>query len=110
MSDKPMTVRKRPLEVVAMRWIPDFNDGELTKFISDGGGSIEFIASGCSHCEASSSSSPSIRTKEGPMRVSPGDWVIRGVHGEFYPCKPEIFVATYEPADATPSGNGGENG
>lgn len=44
-----------------------------------------------------------IATLEGEMRVSPGDWVIRGVQGEFYPCKPDIFAATYEPAtDADP--------
>jgi hypothetical protein len=35
---------------------------------------------------------------EGPHEVSPGDWIIRGAHGEFYPCKPDIFEATYEPA------------
>jgi hypothetical protein len=40
-------------------------------------------------------------TLEGDMRVSVGDWVIRGVQGEFYPCKPDIFEATYEPARAT---------
>jgi hypothetical protein len=39
-----------------------------------------------------------IRTLEGDMKVSLGDWVIRGVKGEFYPCKPDIFEATYEPA------------
>lgn len=38
-----------------------------------------------------------IDTLEGTMHVAPGDWVIRGVRGEFYPCKPEIFEATYEP-------------
>ncbi len=37
-----------------------------------------------------------IKTLEGEMIVSPGDWVIRGVQGEFYPCKPDIFDATYE--------------
>lgn len=31
------------------------------------------------------------------MRVEPGDWVIKGIKGEFYPCKPDIFAATYEP-------------
>ncbi|MFD4830124.1 hypothetical protein ACFWPV_09755 [Streptomyces uncialis] len=36
-----------------------------------------------------------IRTLEGDMKVSPGDYVIRGVQGEFYPCKPDIFAATY---------------
>ncbi|MHA6626920.1 hypothetical protein ACU61A_15905 [Pseudonocardia sichuanensis] len=34
--------------------------------------------------------------------ASPGDWIIRGVQGEFYPCKPDIFEATYEPADGAP--------
>lgn len=38
-----------------------------------------------------------IRTLEGDMKVSVGDYVIRGVRGEFYPCKPDIFAATYEP-------------
>lgn len=32
--------------------------------------------------------------------ASPGDWIIRGVQGEFYPCKPDIFEATYEPVGA----------
>lgn len=39
-----------------------------------------------------------IETLEGDMLVSPGDWVIRGVKGEYYPCKPDIFEATYEAA------------
>jgi hypothetical protein len=37
-----------------------------------------------------------IDTLEGEMRADPGDWIIRGVKGEFYPCKPDIFEATYE--------------
>jgi hypothetical protein len=39
-----------------------------------------------------------IRTLEGDMQVSSGDYVIRGVNGEFYPCKPDIFAKTYEEA------------
>jgi hypothetical protein len=39
-----------------------------------------------------------IGTLEGNMVASPGDWIIRGVKGELYPCKPDIFAATYEPA------------
>lgn len=31
--------------------------------------------------------------------ANPGDWIIRGVQGEFYPCKPDIFAATYDPAE-----------
>lgn len=38
----------------------------------------------------------SIPTLEGEMRASPGDWIIRGVKGELYPCKPDIFEQTYE--------------
>ena len=39
-----------------------------------------------------------IHTLEGIMTALPGDWIIKGVKGEFYPCKPDIFEATYEPA------------
>ena len=37
-----------------------------------------------------------IVTPEGVMTASPGDWIIRGLNGELYPCKPDIFAATYE--------------
>jgi hypothetical protein len=37
-----------------------------------------------------------IPTLEGNMDAGVGDWIIRGVQGEFYPCKPDIFAATYE--------------
>lgn len=37
-----------------------------------------------------------IETPEGTMNASPGDWIIRGVAGEYYPCKPDIFAATYD--------------
>jgi hypothetical protein len=48
----------------------------------------------------------SIKTWEGTMTALEGDWIIRGVKGEFYPCKPDIFEATYEPADAPRSESG----
>ena len=40
-----------------------------------------------------------IHTLEGEMEAQPGDWIIRGVKGEFYPCKPDIFAQTYEPVE-----------
>ncbi len=40
-----------------------------------------------------------IKTLEGTMMLRPGHWIIKGVAGEFYPCKPDIFDATYEAAD-----------
>jgi hypothetical protein len=45
-----------------------------------------------------------IKTLEGTMTAELGDWIIRGVKGEFYPCKPDVFEATYElAADGGPS-------
>lgn len=41
----------------------------------------------------------SIKTLEGTMFASPNDWIIQGVKGELYPCKPDIFTATYEPVE-----------
>ena len=45
-----------------------------------------------------------IETLEGKHTVSENDWIIKGVAGEFYPCKPEIFAATYEAANAGVTG------
>lgn len=44
-----------------------------------------------------------IPTLEGAIKASVGDYIIKGVQGEFYPCKPDIFEATYEPLDANDS-------
>jgi hypothetical protein len=42
-----------------------------------------------------------IPTLEGVMLAVEGDWIIRGIKGEFYPCKPDIFEATYEPVETS---------
>lgn len=49
-----------------------------------------------------------IETLEGNITASQGDYIIKGVKGEFYPCKPDIFDATYEPVQAT-TPKGGED-
>lgn len=53
-----------------------------------------------------------INTLEGEMIASPGDWIIKGVKGEFYPCRGDIFNASYEcyepPADTRPGASGSE--
>lgn len=49
-----------------------------------------------------------IETLEGDMHVSKGDYIIKGVYGEFYPCKPDIFEATYEPVELTKGKNDDE--
>jgi hypothetical protein len=78
--------RKKPVVIEAVQYTGD-NEQEIWRF--------------CSTAEAHNDMPGHwmlIPTLEGNMVVSPGDWVIRGVKGEFYPCKPDIFEATYEPA------------
>ena len=52
----------------------------------------------CKHCGVVMNNHGWIDTLEGGHIVCPGDWIITGVKGENYPCKPDIFTATYEPA------------
>lgn len=52
----------------------------------------------CAHCGNTMHVHGWIDTMEGGHIVCPGDWIITGVKGENYPCKPDIFEATYEPA------------
>ena len=47
-----------------------------------------------------------IQTLEGDHRADLGDWIIKGVKGEFYPCKPDIFAKTYEPVAAQSQAEG----
>ena len=53
---------------------------------------------GCTHCGQPMHEHGWIDTLEAGHNVCPGDWIITGVQGERYPCKPDIFDATYEPA------------
>lgn len=85
-----MRFRKRPIEIEAFQW-----DGSIPS-----GEAVAAALPGVSlHAEANDPRPPrlSIATREGVMVASPGDWIIRGVAGEVYPCKPEIFAATYDP-------------
>jgi hypothetical protein len=98
----PMIYRKKPVEVAAVRF-----DGE-------NGPSLAEWCGGRWRTEVKPSYRSDIAqwvdipTLEGVMRASVGDWIIRGVHGEFYPCKPDIFAATYDPVTIdTPPGGGG---
>ena len=76
--------RKKPVEIEAVQWTGT-NAPEVLDFIGTTG-------------RMSADGSLFIDTLEGTMRAYSGDWIIRGVKGEFYPCKPEIFTATYEAA------------
>lgn len=60
----------------------------------------------CEHCSVRMHEHGWIDTLEGGHTVCPGDWIITGVKGERYPCKPDIFAATYEPTELEPPKDG----
>jgi hypothetical protein len=75
--------RKRPVEI------------EAAQFTGSNG--LELLAEGwADEWSADHAGDLVIHTLEGDHRANPGDWIIRGVKGERYPCKPDIFEATYE--------------
>ena len=73
--------RKKPILIEAVLYEPGMEDGFLRYTMPDGPPSRPFI-----------------KTLEGDMEIAPGDWIITGIENERYPCKPDIFDATYEPA------------
>lgn len=83
-----MKFRKKPVVIDAERFDQDKN----YKL------SAEFRATIC-NCTSKIGEQQDwhIPTLEGPLHVTDGDWIIKGVAGEFYPCKPDIFEQTYEP-------------
>jgi hypothetical protein len=82
--------RKRPVVIEAVQWTGPDVCVEVFDFL------------GWTH-SANEGDCPEeeilIPTLEGVMTASRGDWVIKGIQGEFYPCKPDIFEKTYEPVD-----------
>ena len=83
--------RKKPVVIEAARWgesgAPS-NPDRITSWITENGGVACY---GTVPFEGIY-----IETLEGVMAASPGDFIIKGVNGEFYPCKPDIFAKTYE--------------
>ena len=82
-----MKFRKKPVVVEAVQFTGE-NAFEVWRFM----GESRLVT----NTELHHTDSPVIHTLEGQLVASPGDWVIKGVMGEFYPCKPDIFAATYE--------------
>lgn len=87
--------RKKPVVIEAVRFIDDVTEIEGAEpewyrharaTDPDDAGSLRYIGGALE-----------VRTLEGVMVASPGDWIIRGVEGELYPCKASVFAATYEP-------------
>lgn len=83
-----MKYRKKPVVIEAIQWDGSAKHGIQIRQafgpgveVNEGGLYVELTC----------------QTREGPLKAIPGDWVIRGVFGEVYPCMDEVFQATYEP-------------
>ncbi len=83
-----MKYRKKPIVIEAILW-----DGEgITK-------ALEFAAESGRGLQLYEDGGLAIETLEGTMRANVGDYIIKGVKNEIYPCKPDIFEETYEKVD-----------
>lgn len=84
--------RKKPVVVEAFLWTGGPDQTEDPEWIVEaiGAGRVAFINAGSADCQLA------IKTLEGTMMAESGDWIIKGVENEIYPCKPSIFAATYE--------------
>lgn len=121
-----MRFRKKPIVIEATQWFkngdhpedyaaerPAWDHEELTAFSGEHAGLngwegdiVRYFrhpqvdgTSLCPQCRQTMHVHGFIDTLEGGHRVCPGDWIIRGVKGELYPCKSDIFEATYEPVE-----------
>lgn len=92
-----MKYRKRPVVIEATQWwAPGDHPAVIHPLPAEAQSSLAAqLATGT---VAAPEKLGVIRTLEGWMLVTPGDYIIRGVHGEHYACKPDIFEKTYEPA------------
>lgn len=83
--------RKRPVVIDAIQWLGDleevFNWMDRT---TDGNGT------GLTYADDGTGSQLKVHTLEGSLTVSLYDWIICGIEGELYPCKPDIFSKTYD--------------
>lgn len=101
-QEDPMTTparyRKRPVEVEAIQFT---GTGDSCTAVTAFFGSPY---AGTHRWKSTTNDGGWIITLEGEMEFKPGDWIIRGIKGEFYPCRSDIFEATYEPVAAGQTG------
>lgn len=82
-----MKFRKKPVIIEAVQFQHPTDMADAPEWLIEAIRQNDFlVVDGVAH----------ITTLEGIMAAQPGDWIIRGVKGEIYPCKPDIFAATYE--------------
>ncbi|MEV8029243.1 hypothetical protein [Cellulosimicrobium funkei] len=88
----PARFRKKPVEIEAVQFNGSLNSAKAIAGWCGGRADVDPKPSDPDDVYVSIA----IPTLEGVMIASRGDWIIRGVQGDFYPCKPDIFAATYE--------------
>lgn len=87
-----MKYRKKPVVIEAFQWTGDEKQTEDPKWI------VDAMKAGIVKVKYPILQ---INTLEGLMSAQPGDWIIRGISGEIYPCKPKIFENSYDLAEET---------
>lgn len=83
----PKQYRKKPVVIEAMEWDGTDLSARTIQDWADKAGERRVLYNVATLV---------IQTLEGDMTATPGDWIIKGVNNEFYPCKPDIFAKTYE--------------
>lgn len=95
---KPQQFRKKPVVIEAVQWTggPEAATPIIQWFLDNSDRCARYHEA---MMNPDTTETIHIDTLEGVMGAMPGDWIIRGVAGEFYPCKPDIFEATYTAAE-----------
>ena len=88
--------RKKPVVIEAIQWNGNTKRQEMCDFVGEDLKTEEFSTTAYEAGMGKLFFSLKINTLEGEMTANPKDFIIKGVNGEFYPCKPEIFEKTYE--------------
>ena len=91
-----MKYRKKPVVIEAIQ-LNENNFEEVESFIGCEKGAFRHYTNEQRFLSKTKPEGLNIKTLEGLMLASIGDYIIKGVKGEFYPCKPDIFLMTYEP-------------
>ncbi|MCF8610024.1 hypothetical protein L5G28_07595 [Gordonia sp. HY285] len=96
-TEGPRAYRKKPVTVHAMQWDgTNPGAGPIIDWAHARGVTVNYWAPGEWDADAPDAAYLTVDTLEGRMLANPGDWIIQGVAGEFYPCRADIFAETYE--------------
>ena len=102
-----MKYRKKPVIIDAFQFDGDFMNKDRTYYIPDW--AVDMVHKGYIKFKSYVKGELEIKTLEGVMIANVGDYIIKGVNGEVYPCKPDIFEKTYEEAQPCTKGTSGKD-